>query len=112
MLNRCAVILRPAKPYLEWAAALDESGLMPDPLDEQAVYLLPGLGDGADIDELIAMMFALMFENELEGWHTDEADWPKDRTLAMFKQWFKIEVHSLIHDLVPEPLIDDEMESG
>ncbi|MBP6013947.1 MAG: hypothetical protein KBA31_17095 [Alphaproteobacteria bacterium] len=110
MLNRCAVIIRPAQPFLDWAAALDDSGDMPDPGDEQTVYLLPDLADGGDIDEMIAEAFDIMFENELGAWHTHEPDWPKPRTLAMFKQWFTIEVHSVIQDLVQGPLVDDELE--
>ncbi len=40
-----------------------------------------------------------IFENELYGWHTDEAAWPKGRDFAMFKKWFEIELHSVVEDL-------------
>jgi len=29
MLNRAALIVRPAKPYVDWALGLDDSGLAP-----------------------------------------------------------------------------------
>ncbi len=41
MLNRAAVIVRPKKPYLDWAAGLDDSGLVPDPTSDQTVCLIP-----------------------------------------------------------------------
>ena len=110
MLNRCAVIVRPAQPFIDWVASLDDGGVLPDPQGEHTVYLFSDLADGGDIDEMIAEAFDVIFENELDGWHNDEAAWPKPRTLAVFKQWFKVEVHSVIHDLGSDPLIDDEYE--
>jgi hypothetical protein len=41
MLNRCALIVRPKQPFLDWAAQLDDSGLVPDVKGEQTVYLVP-----------------------------------------------------------------------
>src|SRR5215471_16399911 len=41
MLNRGVVIVRPKQPYLDWAAGLDDSELVPDPNAEQTVYLIP-----------------------------------------------------------------------
>ena len=41
MLNRGVVIVRPKQPYLDWAAGLDDSGIVPDPNGEQTVYLIP-----------------------------------------------------------------------
>jgi hypothetical protein len=40
MLNRAALIVRPKQPYLDWAAGLDDSGLKPDPDDDQRPYTL------------------------------------------------------------------------
>ena len=37
MLNRGVVIVRPKQPYLDWAAGLDDSGIVPDPNGEQTV---------------------------------------------------------------------------
>jgi hypothetical protein len=39
---------------------------------------------------------------------TDESDWPKVRDLKLFREWFDIKFHSLVLDLVDEPLEDDE----
>ena len=35
----------------------------------------------------------------LEGWVTDEASWPKIRTLEMFGEWFEVQMSSIVEDL-------------
>lgn len=52
--------------------------------------------------------YAEIFERELYGWHTDESAWPQSRSLKMFREWFEIELHSVIEDIVDDGLIDDE----
>ena len=45
------------------------------------------------------------FEAMLEGWVTDEAYWPKDRTFEMFCEWFEVQMSSIVQDLyLDEPL--------
>jgi hypothetical protein len=45
MLNRAVLIVRPKQPYLDWAAGLDDSGLLPDVQGEQTAYLIPSFED-------------------------------------------------------------------
>jgi hypothetical protein len=85
MLNRGVVIVRPKRPYLDWAAGLDDSGIVPDPNDEQTVYLIPSYDDDEEAYEILENVHAAIFENELYGWHTDDAAWPKGRDFSMFK---------------------------
>jgi len=108
MLNRAALIVRPAAPYLSWAKRLDDSGAAPDPSGEQTVYLVPEVGDSDEIEEILESVFGTVFERELYAWHTVEDEWPQDRTLAMFREWFEIEVHSGVDDLCNAPLQDDD----
>jgi len=49
-----------------------------------------------------------VFENELYGWHTDESEWPANRDLETFRQWFTIELHSVVEDLCDDQIIDDD----
>ena len=108
MLNRAALIVRPAAPFLDWMAKLNDSGILPEPDDEQTVYLIPAVIDNKDIERKLKLVYARVFESELFDWHTDKADWPKNRTFAMFKRWFKIEVHSVVEDLCAGPILDDD----
>jgi hypothetical protein len=52
---------------------LDDSGIVPDPNDEQTVYLIPSYGDEEEAWEILERAHPAIFENELYGWHTDEA---------------------------------------
>ena len=108
MLNRCALVVRPKQPFLDWAASLDDSGLVPDPADEQTVYLIPNFESDVEAERILKKVFAEVFERELDGWHTDETAWPKNRSLATFKQWFHVELHSIVEDLCAYEITDDE----
>jgi hypothetical protein len=107
MINRGAFVIRPAEPFIAWAKALDDSGLAPDPNGEQTVYLVPSFDDSSEAEAILASIYAEIFVRELEDWHTIEADWPKKRTFAMFKQWFRVEMHSVVEDVGLEPIEDD-----
>lgn len=111
MLNRGALLVRPARPFIDWAASLDDSGVLPEVDGEQTVYLVPEFGDESEQRAILEEVFAEVFESELFGWHTDESVWPQPRTLKMFHEWFSIEMHSVIEDLCEYPLEDDDAES-
>lgn len=35
----------------------------------------------------------------MEGWVTDEAVWPRNRTLEMFGEWLEVQMCSIVEDL-------------
>jgi hypothetical protein len=108
MLNRAAVIVRPKQPYLDWAKSLDDSGLVPDPRGEQTVYLVPDYWDDDEAWAMLERIYPIIFEDELHGWCTDEASWPTPRDFGMFKEWFEVELHSVVEDLVDDELVDQD----
>ena len=65
MLNRAVLIVRPKQPYIDWAAGLDDSGLVPDAEDEQTVYLIPSYEDEDEAWEIVEELYETVFENEL-----------------------------------------------
>ena len=108
MLNRGAVIIRPGQAYIDWAAGLDDSGIVPEVGGEHTVYLIPEYDDDLHAMEILSQGYEGIFEMELAGWHLDESRWPKNRTFSMFREWFVIEFHSVVEDLCDYPVIDDE----
>lgn len=108
MLNRSALIVRPKQPFIDWALQLDDSGLVPNPDGERTIYLLPEYDDDFDALTVLSEAYDIIFEAELEGWHTHEPDWPRNRTFAMFRNWFDFEFHSIVEDLCGYVLEDDE----
>jgi hypothetical protein len=106
--QNAAASKRPKQPYLDWAAGLDDSGVVPSVEDEQTVYLIPSFEDDDEAESILKTIYEEIFERELDAWHTNESVWPKKRTFAMFKQWFHIELHSVVEDLCAYEIIDDD----
>ena len=110
MLNRSLLAVRVRQPFLDWLRNL------PDPIDPEitlqvvnedgSAYLLPSYDDEEERNELLRMGFDVIFEDQLASWWSDEADWPK-RSLEVFFEWFEVEWHSMVEDLVDGPLVDE-----
>lgn len=75
---------------------------------DNTVYLLPEYFYDTEQEALLDQFYDLIFEEQLNGWWTDESDWPVNRDLTTFKEWFDVEFHSAVLDLVDAPLEDDE----
>ncbi len=112
MLNRCALIVRPRQPFIDWATALDADSVAPDPQGEQMVYLVPEFDDEDGAREVLEQVYAHVFQSELYSWWTDEDDWPADRSLAAFEAWFAVEFHTIVVDLVDAPLEVETLEAA
>jgi hypothetical protein len=106
-VNRSLLVVKPKRPFLEWARKVDERGteVTLDFLREDCnAYLIPEYEFDEDQDEILTWCFEDIFAEELFSWSTDEADWPPHRTLKMFKEWFDLEFHSMVHDVDDAPL--------
>jgi hypothetical protein len=98
--------LNPKQPFLDWIRTLndEDSDLTLEQLtDDSTAYLIPELWQDSDQQELLKSYYDVLFEEQLVGWWTDEADWPK-RDLKTFLDWFEVEFHSLVFDLCDEPI--------
>lgn len=108
-LNRFALIVRPGAPFIEWAAK--ESG---EPVSsvrrdfasmEPSIYLLPESGAADTKDpNLLKGHWQVIFKEELAGWSMDEDSWPKQRSEALFRAWFKLELCTIVSDLGKVPM--------
>lgn len=116
-LNRVALIVRPKRRYKEWAdsvAAGDDDSIFD--LDEArlapAVYLVAPPAD-LSLSELIDEYAADIFDEQLEAWHTDESQWPVNRSPHVFRDWFDVTVTEPVVDLDPSESLDvDEDDEG
>jgi hypothetical protein len=107
-LNRSALLVTPRAPFLHWAERHGNG--VPYPVGgERTVYLLPSYDLQDEVEEIVDHYHDLIFETELEDWVRDESAWPSDRNYALFREWFDVEIHSVVLDLVAgEPLVEDE----
>ena len=108
MINRAVLIVRPKQPFLDWAAGLDDSGVLPDVEGEQTVYLIPNFDTDDDARSILEDVYPEVFEKELWGWHTEESEWPEKRDLKTFEEWFAIEMHSVVEDLCDYEIFEEE----
>ena len=101
-VKRTALRIKPKQRYIEWANALDEDGVKigVDFMPEGRIYLVEDSTDfELDIEAMVKPHFETIFEEELNNWHRVESDWPSKRDLAMFGEWFEVEMHSMVLDL-------------
>lgn len=106
-INRSLVILKPKQPFLDWARTLDDEDknlTLEQMAEDSTAYLIPEIWQDSDQQLLLESYYDVLFEEQLESWWTDEAYWPKKRSLKMFLDWFEVEFHSLVFDLCDEPI--------
>lgn len=113
VLNRSALILRYKQPFVDWINAVDPSPeshtfTLAYVERERTVYLVE-VEDERELALWLARHHAELFEEELEGWYTDPAVWPRDRSLERLQEWCSFELHSVVVDIGGSPLEDDQM---
>ena len=111
MLNRAALILRYKQPFVDWINAVDSVPTSDDLTlaevnQERTVFLLEVEGDLA---AWLARHHEVLFEQELNGWYTDPALRPRDRSLKTMKEWVSFELHTIVEDLGEPPLEDNDV---
>jgi hypothetical protein len=114
MLNRAALILRYKQPFVDWINAADPSPTsrtltLAEVNQEHTVYLVD-VEDEDELTEWLTRHHKELLEEELNGWYTDPALWPRDRSLKMLKEWCSFELHTVVVDTGESPLEDDELE--
>lgn len=61
MINRGALIVRLAEPFVEWARGLDDTGIVPGVRGEHSVFLLPEWVDGYEAEHILEQVDATVF---------------------------------------------------
>jgi hypothetical protein len=106
-INRIAVTLIPTEARLDWINSFGDREMTPAEIQQEpTVFLLPE--DRAGPDSLIRRYFKTMFEEELNGWYRDARVWPKDRSFETFKDFFTIQVSSMVFDFGSGQIIREE----
>ncbi len=110
MINRTAVVIKPRQPFLDWINNTPQLDLtspvtMEELLEDCDTILLPDTDSLEEARELLEPLKPDFFAVQLDGWLRDPSAWPQDRSAAVFDQWFALEVHSMVLDLVEEPIL-------
>lgn len=114
MINRGALILRYKEPAVRW---INDADPAPNPSrltieqvnEERTVYLVDdAVGDSPQaLERWLKKSYVALFELELEGWYTDPDLWPRDRSYRVFREWFDVELHTMLLDLGSGEIVDD-----
>ena len=97
-INRNAIVIKPRQVFFDWINSIYPDDPVED-VDEGTVYLIREKESYIAIEKWLSTKFDNIFQNELNNWHTDEKDWPRKRTYKQFREWFDVEIHSMILDL-------------
>ncbi len=109
-INRSVAIIRPKQPFVDWSNQLPDFGskISLDTFREDCLaILIPEYGTKAG-KRYVEQMWEEIFEDQLWGWCTEESWWPKDRTKKLFRQWFEIEIHSMVVDSMDKNIEKEE----
>ena len=103
VLNRTAVSLVGARPFVDWMRSHDGDAVKGTLTVARVkpygtVILLPEFELEEDIQEWIEDNVSWLFEFQLATWTEDEASWPPTRDLKTFREWFTLDIHSVVVD--------------
>ncbi len=100
-INRAIAVIKPRQPYVDWALSLpgetDELSL-DDLRSDCTAILIPEFNAPAESEAFIASIAAELFEAELDAWYRDRTTWPLARDYRVFREWFDVEIHSIVLD--------------
>src|SRR5437762_5420339 len=114
VINRTAISIVGAQPYIEWTrrhASTAESGIVTVPRAKPygTAFLLPELELEEDVQEWIEDNASWLFEFQLASWTDDETAWPATRDLQTFRDWFRIDIHSIVVDVADDEIEGEEL---
>jgi hypothetical protein len=112
VINRSAVIVMPAEPFLNWLHRADPTSAelrLEDLRREPTIYLLPEYDTEEQAQGHLQEVSGEIFEEQLNGWYRVPSVWPVERDFDTFNRWFEYHFHSILVDLGEDPLIHEEL---
>src|SRR5438105_8398979 len=114
VVNRTAVTLVGAQPFLDWTGHTDADAnkgalTVPRAKPYGTAFLLPELELEEDVQEWIEDNASWLFEFQLASWTDDETVWPATRDLKTFRDWFRIDIHSIVVDVADDEIEGEEL---
>jgi hypothetical protein len=104
-INRSLMVVKAKQPFLDWVRSVDDAAEnleLKDVQDDSSAYLVPECETFEEQMAVVLWCWDVVFEEELYSWFTDEDMWPIERSPEMFIDWFDIEFHSMVSDLVDD----------
>jgi hypothetical protein len=114
VVNRTAVSVTGAQPYIDWTRKTDadaDKGMLTVARARPygSAFLLPEFELEEDVQEWIEENASWIFEFQLEAWTDDQSTWPQIRDVRTFREWFRIDIHSLVVDVADDDIEGEEL---
>jgi hypothetical protein len=103
-INRYAIVLKPQQPLFDWINKLYPDDKISE-VKEANIYLVDDEID--DLEKWLQKKFDKFFMMELDEWHTNKKEWPQKRNYKMFKEWFQVDISTMIYDLEKRPVLKE-----
>ncbi|MFZ4554568.1 MAG: hypothetical protein EBS54_06785 [Betaproteobacteria bacterium] len=105
IIDRHLAVIKPKQPFLDWLSKTP--GYELDLTLEQmrldcTALLIPEFDEPEEAIGYIDEIATELFDAELGSWVDDASAWPKDRSLKAFWDWFDVEIHGTVVDLVED----------
>lgn len=100
-INRFAIVIKPLKPFADWLFNLNPEDEYPE-FKERSIYLVND--EIVDLEVWLKKKFDKLFMFELDAWNTNKKEWPQKRTYKMFRQWFQVELSTMVFDMEKQPV--------
>jgi len=100
-INRNALIIKPLQPFLDWLNAIYPEDPVNE-VNEPSIYLIDDSID--DVEKWLKKNYDTFFTMELNDWHTNKKEWPQRRSYKMFRQWFNVDISTMLYDMESRPV--------
>ena len=112
VVNRTAVTITGAQPFVDWMRDTDadfNAGAITVPRAKAygSAFLLPEFDLEEDLQEWVEDNVAWLFDFQLSAWTENEETWPEHRDLKTFREWFRIDIHSVVVDVADDDIEGD-----
>ena len=107
--NRAAINVSPKEMFKTWAELYNDSSAeeLASRVKEKHVYLID-LYLGQSLKDIIEPYFTKIFENELMLWNVIEHEWPENRNVDVFLDWFEVSISDDVFDLESGKITTEE----
>jgi hypothetical protein len=114
VVNRTAISVTGAKPYLDWTSQHDadvDKGVLTVARAKPygSAILLPEFELEEDVHEWLEENAVWLFEFQLASWTDDESSWPVTRDVKTFREWFRVDVLSVVVDVGDDEIEGEEL---
>ncbi len=100
---RTAMVVKRKQPFYDWLKNIEKNSNFSHAV-EADVYLLPDFEEIGEMENWIKKHFDRIFCDQLLGWYSNETLWVKNRTFKMFQEWFDYSMHTMVWDVVEDPI--------